>query len=880
MSSYKIYTSEINILDNNDKKIVGSIYSQGGKVKINNLDINAATNVIYNDDWFRNLMINQPPTPTLISNGIRNPSNIGIIFEAPEQINFGAMLVPYIDNINISIGGTGGISETNIFINNKAYIPLSDTPIEGIVLSKTLATGYYENFSHNSIIKPTYVYNQNDFSNFVVNDKITLNIWYKNSVKTVNKSSLNILSIDIDNFPEASPPSVVRDIQINNISTTTATVSYTAPEFSNDTQNEFRDNSVSINQYKIEYSSLSTDRFVYYPNNGNIETGNNSLSYNLSNLAPGTRYSISVKAQNQLNINYGPQESITFYTLNPPPIPVLPNSISLVLPTSHYYNNIKKFSSKQNITNPIYKESNNIGRCENILNLPIHTEITMGSGNSNLSNLTFEIDNDIQSSVSFDGFKNNNSSRYNITNSSNNKATFEDVIISDSYAGTSTYFYSKISSITPKINGVFSFKSDPYNCNITYNINNTDIIGNSIFYIDTLNQGPTGNVIYVSDSILTKKVTGMEIGGSYSFQNIVYDITVNNIGYGFYRSDKIIETNITNVIISNPILNDIPNSITGETLPNSIDMSHTLNMAFIPNTIHYGISFTPKIYNYYTVDGSSYTCNPISINKFIDCNSYNKSFVTSVQYINNTYTNPLRIETPISSFDNAIFNQDYTIFDNDKNLITEYTNELPILKGLYSTGKNDANYFSNLKNITGLDYTNINTSSEFRYVSFVWEINKNINKNIGTIRLLFQNFINDTMLYNFLSNVIEGDSIQIYYRLEQYDNIKIYTPGEIIPNGINNYSTVWVNALSNENIFFQSTFINPQNNKTVTGLIKSQDFNINNPNSSNFILNLRGFNFNPSSLPTDMKIRIYSLIKVKMQSNISFENVKCDYNIF
>jgi hypothetical protein len=50
--------------------------------------------------------------------------------------------------------------------------------------------------------------------------------------------------------------------------------------------------------------------------------------------------------------------------------------------------------------------------------------------------------------------------------------------------------------------------------------------------------------------------------------------------------------------------------------------------------------------------------------------------------------------------------------------------------------------------------------------------------------------------------------------------------------------------------------------------------------NSNFILNLRGFNFSPSSLPIDMKIRIYSLIKVKMQSNIRFENVKCDYNIF
>jgi hypothetical protein len=44
-------------------------------------------------------------------------------------------------------------------------------------------------------------------------------------------------------------------------------------------------------------------------------------------------------------------------------------------------------------------------------------------------------------------------------------------------------------------------------------------------------------------------------------------------------------------------------------------------------------------------------------------------------------------------------------------------------------------------------------------------------------------------------------------------------------------------------------------------------------------LNVRGFTFNPTSL-YNMKIRIYAIIKLKMQSNISFENIRCDYNIF
>ncbi len=891
--SRTIYVNELKILDENSS-VVGQInHSNINRlVSLNSENSFNQVNSIYNDIWINQNLINQPPAPGLTGgteinvNVIQNSSTIGFLVQNPEQIAYGSMLIPYINSVNISLGGTGGIGtgDTNILTDNSTYLPSNDNPIEAIVLSKIASTGYVKSYSYSDgVIRPTYVYGNSNMDSFIKNDKIYVNLWFKN---TNNKSTdYNVLTVPLGVFLEAFPPSTVRNVSSSGITQTAATFSWTAPLYTNkDPNSATGDNSSTINQYKIQYDSLaSPQRYSYVPHNGSIETGNSITSRNLT-LKPGTQYNVGVSAQNSVVSTYGPSGTTQITTVVPT-VPTLPSSLTVSLPSSQYHGSLKNASNNSIVSVPIYQYNNSGGDLGSITNLAIHNSITIGSGNTGLSAISILLDTIEQTKYEFNGFGNQGGTGWISSNISGFKASFKNISVSDWYSGDSTNFYNKVSSITPFLNlnngTPLSASSTLKTINIKYTndkINYKE--GSSNFYIDDLNGGPTGIVDIISNNLLTKKITGIEIcGDTSSSQFITYIANLYNIGKNFYRSDKILEiTGNSNISVSNNIISDLD----GNSLPNITFNNKTFNFNFTASTITplYEISFKPTVYNYFTTSGSSYIIPNIVIGITMDYQSYNKVFNSSVQNIGgSSYGGSYRIVSPIVSVSGSYnYSGGYIQIDNTKSLITDYSNELPIITGKYATPSFNSTYLTN----NGLN--GLTTENKFRYSTFVWSVNPSYNGNISIIRFKFDSFSNNSNLsYDAVSNSITtSGNIVVYYRIEQYnsnDNT-IYQPGASIPGGIENYSTVWINANVNEDTSFQTNSRITSNNTAVSGLISnSSSTEINNPNNSSFTYNVRGFSLTPSSLNlSNMRLRVYFMVGIKSNINLSFNDINCRYN--
>jgi hypothetical protein len=181
------------------------------------------------------------------------------------------IFLPYINSISISIGGTGGVGkgDTNILTDNSTYLPSSDDPIEAIILSKIAATGYNASYNFGSgRIKPTYVYGDSTLNNKIVNnantnnqDTIYVNLWFKNT--NIKNQAPNVLTVPLRAFLAAFPPSIVRAVGVNTITSANANVFWTAPQFTSfDTSTSTGNNDQVISNYKIDYFYIDRDFFL------------------------------------------------------------------------------------------------------------------------------------------------------------------------------------------------------------------------------------------------------------------------------------------------------------------------------------------------------------------------------------------------------------------------------------------------------------------------------------------------------------------------------------------------------------------------------------------------------------------------------------------
>jgi hypothetical protein len=838
-----------------------------------------SNNSNYGDSWIVSNFLSQPPAPQIdISqaltsesiNVVKTSSSIGFWIKNPAQIPFGSLLIPHMDNISIIIKGQN--NDIPILNKNTEFLP-PKKPIEAIILSKTFSTGYVENYSFGSFEKPTYIFNVQNIQNYEINSKINLQIWFEN---LNNKNTPNVLSVSLNTFLTGFPPSIIPSIQNSYISSSGINIFWDEPQYTSQNPNTGAfDNSVPIEKYNIIYESVSSSRYGgVIQDNKNIET--TYRNYNITNLNPGTEYKLSISAKNTISSQYGPVREVTFKTQKPPYLQ--PSNNSLTLPNSHYYNS--KTLSDNIITEPIYQKGQSVGDCSPIINLPIHADIyNVGSTQDFLSTANLLLNNTSYTQIFFGGF----SANFIEQNLPNNKTVLKNILIEDVYSQNSSGFYLKVSSITPSLNltngGPSNASNNPYNLEFRYtNNNNFSVNLNKNFYIDDLEEGPTGSIQIISDTIATKKVSGIEIAGDTSdTQTITYNLEANNLGRYFYRADKFFSVNdYLGIRTKNNIISSLPNTLSAP-LPKKINFENLSCNIYLTSGFELNIPIQATLYNAYGISGSFYNCISI-INKLLDYNSYNKILHQNPQIIDGSFTQPCRIVSQHNSLQGSFISPGpYEIYNHQNNLITDYTEELPIINGLYTSKTDDKAPYLNK-----IGYESLITEDKFRYATYVWDLNMNTNSSLSTIQIQLSNFIdNGLMSFNSGSNSIEtNDSFILYYRIEQYNkNNIIYSPGyvkELYDSGTVNYSTVWINANNSSNDFFQNNSVKLENNGLVPGIVSNISLNINNPKDSNFIYNLRGFSLTPSLLK-EMGLRIYALVGIKMNSNISYENIECKY---
>ena len=896
MQGAQHYASAFNLVENGT--VIGSLKLQDGKIVIvGNTDIGkpsligGTSNSYYNDEWVENNLVNHPPAPGLTGpsgwtsidvNVVRTNTEIGFWVKNPTQTVFGDILVPYINNIKIEIPAVNARPAIAILDSN-TYLP-SINPIEAVIISKIMATGYNSSYSYGSSgTRKTYVYSapsELNINDYIVNGKINVNIWFEN---TANKDSPNILTVPLKAFLEALPPSIVRSVNASNITTISSKLNWTAPEFTSGDNNNS-----NITAYKIDYASTSSpNRYQYVSQSSSIPVGNTGNTQ-ISSLIPGTNYIVSVSAKNNISNSFGPSGTTSFLTLNPP-APPIPTSITLTLPPSNFFPTIKSVETSSLISDPVYSYNTAGGNCSPLTNFPIHTTTTVGSTENNLMFFDFLINGVSQSKFNFNGF--GSSPAYTTQTISGNKASFNVPTITDSGAGNNAYFYNIVSSITPYLmlnNETPLSAGIQHKGQLMYSVKTGPATGSSLtgtnkfFYIDDLNKTPFISGLTLTDSFLTKKITGINVVGASSSQNLNFSVLARNFARYFYHSDKIIVLNnkIANVTTTNNTLSSLPAN-TENPIPIDLDVEFSGNasVVFGNSGLSYGISYDATVFSPYTTSGSSATTLLSTINKLYDGLSYNKMIKSNITNTGNIgyrvlTQNPLRIlPNPVD------FNFGYTNYDNNASLLTfPYTQELPIIKGKYTTVLGNETYLDNCNTYGGINYSSIKNETNFRYLTYVWNVDMSQSATLMKLQFAFSGFNGNGKVIrnNAYSRIDTSDAWQVFYRFEQIDgsgnvvNPETETPSPKI------YTSYWINANANGSSFYG--FINKPSNNGIGGLLYSPaDVSpINTPTSSSFTYNVLSNSIQPNS-DSAKGLRIYLMVGMAMNSGISFNDVTCSF---
>ena len=893
MNDTKIYASSISLVNNGE--VVGSFSAHDGKIvvmdkdgAIQNSDISSAGsggggNTVFSDNWFSSAMTSQPPTPGITGpadwnpidiNVVRTNTEIGFWVQNPKQVLFGDILVPYINNIRITIPSANGNPLLDV-LNSGTYIPTGNSPIEAFVISKIKSTGYYANDGAYS--KDTYVYSNSNIGNYIIDNKINVNIWFEN---TVDKNRVpNVLTVPLYAFLEAFPPSVVRNVSFVNISSTGTTVNWLNPQFT-----AGDNNNANITNYKIDYVSTSSpNRYVYVGQTGSAVVGNTGTTV-LTNLIPGTNYTTVVSAKNDIAAAYGPGGTGTFITANPA-APAVPGSITLTLPISNFHSNIKRVDTNAVISNPVYSFGATGGNCNALTNFPIHSSTNIGSTGTNLMNFDFLINGVSQYKINFNGFGVNPAFTTNIA--TDNKALFSTPTIADAGSGNTTNFYNRVSSITPSLalnNGTPFAAGNTGSAQINYFLSPSTNISSAaaVFYVDDLSKTPTVASPVLTDSFMSKKITGITIVGANSNQNLNYTVNAQNFARYFYRSDKIISLNnsTTGVTTNNSLITVLPVG-TPYPIPVDTDVSFTgaATVSFNSTNFSYGIVYTASVFSPFTTAGSSHTSGSVIINKLYDGPSYNKTIINAIPKVGDIGCRVLS-QNPISVSPNpASHTLGHTLYDNDASLVSGvYLNELPIILGKYTSSIGNATYLDNCATFGGVSYSSIKNETGFRYMTYAWDVDMTKSTALTTLRFIFSGFNgNNKLTRNTTTSSIEtANAFNAYYRFEQLDSSGVPLPAETETSTPTRYTSYWIDANKFGSNFVG--FINKPANNGIGGLIFSGgDVSpINTPTSADFTYNVLARSITPSTSGVS-GLRIYFMVGVAMNSGISFNDVKCTF---
>jgi hypothetical protein len=672
------------------------------------------------------------PPPKIFPTYTSTSTNIKVQWNFPTQTKYSFALLPFINKLHLQFDneppivkniGDYLIDDNFAFNTNGNYF--FDKTLTTINITKLNGT---DKFVNNNKEYKFYNRPKNSYE---------LTIWYSNFMDIVNKNTITIKYITIN---QPSPPS--------NILLTTSNLLNAIPIYNVFTNNLTWNNSIAevgviseleIKNYTIKYTSLNTKRRNGVPVTRNITTNSTKTNIILQNLMPDTDYKIEIYATNTGDID----SDISIYnTTTTYLIPKITPTANIIFP-NRYYSSQSTLISNQTIKTYLVN-SNLDWESPTNFEWPIHDILTRGDSSGDiLLNIYIDIYNgnvlNSSHNISFSGFNN-----LNIPTNNTNGNTVLSYIISDSYsAKDESYrgFYTHFTGfITLKnTNKIFEPSKNPY----SIKIRDDDFVEISGSFDNNLFYYYDGEYIFpifintpsisINNSVIPIKITGIPV---YDTLSLTIRTTVDNIGKYFYTSPILqyfIDGDGINSIINSTYENNLQNNINNTTESfegPQLFINNNVNNLIPQNNIYLETVLCKIIVR--NAKHSNFIYEPIKA--IVDQRSiYLVNSILSTwpvpenRYLSTNYISGSRI---ISSRVYPTFNN-IILFDNNKNLTfgndENYNYELPIIGGKFKSANSYLDYSVTGKDIDGPNYSIIGagdtTNNNSRYVTFAWKIN-------------------------------------------------------------------------------------------------------------------------------------------------------------
>jgi hypothetical protein len=839
------------------------------------------TGLYANDDWISNSLLEAPPAPTI--NGLitfdaqtigqtaiqATNNTITINWTNPVQIPIGILniKIPHIIMLNISL------------YDNSSEEPITElsyniqTELNGIIPNQLVIHDTNGIDMYDTESQVIHIYRQTIVE---FNYPLNIAVWFTNH-SSVQEEKLLISNLF---FNDGQGPAAPTISNITALSSTQASITITPPV----------SNGIPISKYTIHYQPNSSNRIggIY---DSTAQTQDTTMdTYTLTNLLPGTQYSIYVTATDSFN-NTGAASESSQFTTQLPTVGKFIDSTTLDSNITTYFNS--------HYSSPLYYNGTQLSSpvIRRTQNWPDNTSAVIGP--VNISNYPIMDSTNIQIKIENNGTPSQmiyDTTNYTPTIQNGDKVIISNVTTTDQYSGASSGFYKQVTVDLQVIANSLSASGTPYKLIIDQNVDSsiTNAIKNTRnvpFYVDDLQIGaPEFNSLgtYLINSS-SNKVCGVDIyDGSWNIT--INNLQVINIFRYFYVNDFLkysINNGIYNTLLSSYIVSSPQDIITFSPIISRTETSFT-----------YRPSLRFKAINSNKIENTT-TSEPITINMIIDpaTIALNTSLNISnplPNYVLNSTSVAIgqRMSIPTTTFNPNVatstsnrndilytYTEYRTPYDNNAtltdNINTSGTNDLQLVAGRFVTkGYTGAGSEGAYKDYTALNGPNYSllSNTKYRWAAFRWKLTSRKLEAGGGIFFTI-NGINTT---NIIKNspyltTTSGNKLEFYYRIEN-QNINNGIPVDApLLTYDRNISSVWINANSYTNSFLYNIAL--LNYSGILGGIDEQSDIVINTNNNSITYKVLNPIFNYSNSTDD--IYIYCMIGLHMADDISFTNISC-----
>jgi hypothetical protein len=809
----------------------------------------------------------------------------------------------YLPLINaITCQYTGNIGSANVAgnilsnISGAAYIKTynpNTTVITGVVLIKasptnlgniTAYTGNYYNIvfpqdnggnTTTGMTRSAYVYTDASIANLqTANTSIynTLNVYYQNYSILGNNSYVNFNS-----FLASGPPSAPQSISTSSITSSTMTVTYTAPLYG-DSNNP--STVTAITNYRVNYHAYSnTIRYGGIYSTANLSVTTASLSTSLSSLTSDTTYTINAQAMNGVNANFGPNiTSITALTLNISAAITTLGSLTFS-PSS---TSGKLVSTGSSVSTIIYS---NTALTSSSLTAPINETSNRGIivSSGNIANISIAITGGATITGPTVGFSSFPIALPNAQ--TQNNVILTPVSVTDSYSGSSAGYYLQTSLTVTLNTAVFTATNSQYTVTLSRVGYTTSTPVTYQFYYDIAPTTPTIGNVNLSNISTVSGTTYKQVSGVYVVYGspTLYVTTSNiaNVGQYFYNSTRILAYGSTTGTVSateTTLARTLP-LVSGSSITGNINIVHS-SVGYTTTTYSSTISVSSTVYN---LIGTTAVLTSGSLSAISDPLSVTLVYTTlqqSLGSMTNSAKTGYRVWSGLTAFNsNTLPNitssgTAYSTIQYDNTwdisgVSGSYnpSQELQVGNGLFQTITSSTTAY---KNYSGTYYSSTLTNSVnysgiytagYRYSTFVWYGTAPGSGNYGGIYFIINGQTVTTTVFSGLAYADAGHSNKIiaFYRIEDNNSLSLSTDGSTLTSNWISANDTTPAPVNSSNYYSGSTYYYGLNSVSTTSTTTTFDVNLPVPFTST---NVSGTN-----------IRIYFRIGLPMNIQFAFTTI-------